>query len=211
MLSFGVSCLLGFTQGTRHALEPDHLTAVSTLVAEHKSARASVAYAAAWGLGHATVLFVLGGALLALRRELPARVAAGFELLVAAMLVVLGARALGAAARAWRDRRTEVSSPVRPTARRPLVVGMIHGLAGTGGLTVAVLGTFTSLAESLAFLVVYGLGAAAAMTGLAGTLGLPLARLARRPGGMAALLTATGVLSIAVGCLWAYPVLARGQ
>jgi ABC-type nickel/cobalt efflux system permease component RcnA len=89
--------LWGLAQGVRHALEPDHLAALSTLVAERRSARSAASYALAWGVGHALVLLVVGGALQLVRARLPDRAGALFELAVAAMLVGLGARALGRA------------------------------------------------------------------------------------------------------------------
>ena len=62
---------LGLVQGMRHALEPDHVAAVSTLVAEQRSATSSVRFAFAWGAGHALTLLVAGGALFALRAKMP--------------------------------------------------------------------------------------------------------------------------------------------
>src|SRR5688572_29373689 len=96
------ACLLGFANGMRHALEPDHLAAVSTLVAGQRSTRASVRYAAAWGAGHAAMLLVAGGALALLRADLPARASDALELVVAVVLVALGLRGLRQAARAGR-------------------------------------------------------------------------------------------------------------
>ena len=95
MLTTVLGLLWGLAQGVRHALEPDHLAAVSTLVAERRTARSAASYAVAWGVGHALVLLAFGGALLA--REgatFPSASAPGSSSLVAAMLVVLGVRAL---------------------------------------------------------------------------------------------------------------------
>jgi hypothetical protein len=94
MWTMALGWLWGLGQGVRHAFEPDHIAAVSTMVAEQKSPRATMTFAAAWGAGHALVLFVFGGALLLLRAELAEPVADAFELLVAAMLVFLGVRGI---------------------------------------------------------------------------------------------------------------------
>src|SRR3954465_3001998 len=88
---------LGSLLGMRHALEPDHLTAVSTLVTASGGERSSVRAAmlgASWGLGHTLSLVIVGAILVVMRAEMPPRVADLFELLVAFMLVGLGARAL---------------------------------------------------------------------------------------------------------------------
>ena len=91
--------LLGVLLGMRHALEPDHLAAVSLLVARRRSPAAGLVVGALWGVGHTLALFVVGCVLALIGRHLPARTAAAFELLVAVMLVALGTRAIAGAAR----------------------------------------------------------------------------------------------------------------
>src|SRR5260221_1042200 len=108
--------LLGLVQGVRHAFEPDHLAAVSTLVAEQRSAKGSALYAAFWGVGHAMMLLVVGGLLFALRRAMPPVLEHAFELVVAVMLVALGIRALR---RALSMGRAGSSPHPRPRAPRP--------------------------------------------------------------------------------------------
>jgi hypothetical protein len=212
--------LWGLAQGVRHALEPDHLAAVSTLVADRRSPRQAASYAIAWGLGHALVLLAFGGALILVRARLPERVAAGFELGVAAMLVVLGVRALR---RAWVRGAAGVLSHAHPDgdhvhtapadhvhvrgltlAKQPLVIGCIHGLAGSGALAAVVLSRMASPLAGLAYMAVYGGGAALGMAALAGVAGVPLARLVRTPRGAPILLGMTGGLSLLLGLVWAW-------
>src|SRR5579864_681003 len=142
----------GLLQGMRHAVEPDHLAAVSTLVAERRSPRSAASYAIAWGTGHALVLLAVGGALLLLRARMPERIAAVFELTVAVMLVALGVRALWRALAAGRTGESAPHShqelPPRrrfALARQPLAVGCIHGLAGSGALAALVVAQMPSL------------------------------------------------------------------
>src|SRR5260221_11055952 len=93
---------LGSLLGLRHALEPDHLTAVSTLMTTAPGERSGVRAAmlgACWGLGHTLTLVVVGAALVVLRAEMPTRAADGFEFCVALMLIGLGLRAIYLAAR----------------------------------------------------------------------------------------------------------------
>jgi high-affinity nickel-transport protein len=200
--------LLGLAQGVRHAFEPDHLAAVSTVVAEQRSARESARFAATWGIGHALVLFVVAGVLFVARREMPASLGNAFELVVAAMLVLLGVRALRQAIRAQRA----VSHDHAPRAahrhdvRRPLLIGVVHGLAGSGALTALVAGSFASATAGLAFMLLYGLGAAAGMAMLAGLAGVPLARVVRTRWGRAAIFGATGAFSLVLGFVWGWPI-----
>ncbi|MCW5809249.1 MAG: urease accessory protein, partial [Deltaproteobacteria bacterium] len=88
---------LGFAIGLRHALEPDHLTAVSTLVVDARGAQRGALLGALWGVGHTLALLAVGSVLLATSSTLPDRAADMLELAVAAMLVVLGIRSLARA------------------------------------------------------------------------------------------------------------------
>lgn len=223
MWTIWMGTLLGLAQGLRHAFEPDHLAAVSTVVAEQRSARASAFYAACWGIGHAAMLLVVGGALYALRREMPGHVASALELAVAAMLVALGVRAIVQAVRAGRRGALvphrhggEVHTHAAPAdhvhlrgwtlATRPLLIGVVHGLAGSGALTALVAASFPSAGGGFLFILVYGLGAMIGMALLGGFAGLPLARVMRTRFGAAAVLGAAGSLSLAMGLVWGFPI-----
>src|SRR5439155_20914744 len=87
--AISLGLVFGFGQGVRHAFEPDHVVAVSTMMSRRTGVRARVGYAMAWGLGHAAILVVVGAVLMTLRAELPARLDAAFELAVALMLIAL--------------------------------------------------------------------------------------------------------------------------
>jgi sterol desaturase/sphingolipid hydroxylase (fatty acid hydroxylase superfamily) len=201
--------LLGLASGVRHAMEPDHLAAVSTLVAEQRSVRASVSFAAMWGLGHASMLLAVGGLLVLLGCEMPPAFATVAELAVAAMLVFLGVRALLRA----RNRTHEHAShhvhhhAQSGTLRRPLAVGIVHGLAGSGALTAIVLAAGHKPMAGLVFMTLYGAGAMIGMSALAGVLRLPLARIASTARGTSTLLAISGVASVVIGVAWAGAVL----
>jgi high-affinity nickel-transport protein len=209
----------GLAQGMRHALEPDHLAAVSTLLAERRSPRSAASYALAWGLGHAVVLLAFGGALLLVQGQVPPRVGTGFELLVAAMLVVLGVRGLRLAfvrpggdpvedAHHHGPHQHSHSDHVHlkglTLARRPLLVGCIHGLAGSGALAALVIPGMRSTLAGFAYIALYGGGAALGMAMLAGVLGVPLAKLVHTPRGVPLLLGTTGALSLLFGLAWGW-------
>lgn len=219
------ACALGFANGMRHALEPDHLAAVSTLVAGQRSARATVRYAVAWGAGHAAMLLAVGGALALLRTEMSARASDALELFVSVVLVGLGVRGIARAARPQGgaafvhqhgDLEHEHGGPRDhlhvhgfTLDRLPFVVGLVHGLAGSGALAALVAAHIDSALFGLSFIALYGLGAAAGMAVLAGVLGWPLARLARSRRATTWLVGASGVASLVVGVLWAVPIVAR--
>lgn len=212
--------LLGLALGVRHAFEPDHLAAVSTLATEQKSARAGLLLGAWWGLGHTASLLVVGGSLALLEAKMPERVALGFETLVGLMVLGLGLRALK---RAFTEGRTgvttththfgQVHTHVGPgehlhlngwtLATRPLLIGLMHGLAGSGALTALVLAELPTAGERLGYIALFGLGSVAGMALLTGLAGLPLMRVARTPKAAAVLLGVAGLLSVGVGGFWA--------
>jgi len=225
MLELAASCWLGFLLGLRHALDPDHLAAMSTLVADRPRRRAAVLLGAWWGVGHSAALLGAGGLLLLCRVRLPDRAAELFELGVSAMLVGLGVRSIRRALHARGGASVEhahgdlvhVHESAEDhfhlrsftVARRPLLVGLLHGLAGTGGITALALASMPGAPSALAYLGLFALGSIGGMALLTGAVGVPLARIASRRGAHAALLACAGAASLLVGVAWAAPILER--
>ncbi len=191
--------LTGVVQGARHALEPDHVTAVATVMVEAPSPRRGIFYAACWGLGHASMLLFVAGPLVALRVELPDLLTAILEIAVGAMLVYLGVRTLrGARAAAPVD----VSAPVLVRGRRPFVIGVMHGLAGSGALAALIALGAPTIATGLACLALYAFGTVLGMVALAAAAGPVLARAGRLPKVAPMLAQVAGAVSIVVGIVW---------
>lgn len=223
-LTTATAWFLGLLLGMRHALEPDHLAAVSTLVTEEDDPRSGLWLGAYWGLGHTVALLAMGGALALFRTTLSARLTASFELGVSVMLLFLGVRAL-VRARAEMlhgvPRRHEHRGQLhvhageaphvhlghRAFALRPLLVGVIHGLAGSGALTALVLAGFDTNTERIAYTLVFGGGSVLGMALLSGLAGWPLARLLQTPRARAWTSAAAGTLSVVMGLLWGWPLL----
>ena len=222
MTSSGLGSLLGM----RHALEPDHLAAVSTLVTGERSSYKAALLGACWGVGHTLSLVILGTGLVLLRAEMPAPLADGFEFCVALMLVGLGLRAIYLAARQGpagpvhahqHGSRVHVHSGVPAhihigtwtLARRPLFVGAIHGLAGSGALTALVVTTLPSTTARLIYMALFGLGSTLGMAALSGLLGWPLARVGSHRAVARGVSMAVGCVSTLLGLAWGYPLVAR--
>jgi len=217
---------LGFVLGLRHALDVDHVAAVSTIVSARRSVWASSLVGAVWGLGHTTALLALGVVVVALQTGIPPAVAQALELAVAAMLVGLGARLLWTLRQGGRlhlhghvhDGRFHVHPHVHGRGahaagtdhhahpgRQPFVVGLVHGLAGTAGLMLAVVATIPSRPLALLYVAVFGCGSIGGMMAMSALLGLPFAlaagRLRRVDGVLAAW---AAVASVAVGLALAW-------
>ena len=217
---------LGSLLGMRHALEPDHLAAVSTMVARERSGCTAALVGACWGIGHSLSLLAVGAVLLVLRAGMTTRVSDAFELCVALMLIGLGGRAVRQAARQGTagpahlhqhghvvHRHAGVTAHVHvgrwTLARRPLLVGAVHGLAGSGALTALVLTTLPTTAARIAYISLFGLGSTAGMAALSGMLGWPLARLGSHQAIGRGISLAVGCGSIGLGLVCGYPLVVR--
>jgi ABC-type nickel/cobalt efflux system permease component RcnA len=189
---------VGFVLGLRHALDPDHVVAVTALASEKIGVRRTSMIGAFWGLGHALSLGLAGGVILALRLQVPPAVSAALESVVAVMLIGLGAIAVRRALRSRlhahphdHDGQVHVHFHAHGPGQaerhdhrhalrgglRPFVVGLVHGLAGSASLALLALGAAPSLLAGLAYIVMLGVGSLAGMLILSGLMSLPLAYL----------------------------------
>jgi len=209
----------GSVLGLRHALEPDHLAAVSTLMTGERSSAKAAWLGACWGLGHTLTLMMAGALLVLFRADMPALASDVFELCVVLLLVGFGIRAMyqGAWGRlrgpTHSHAKSGLSTPAPGSrwtiARRPLVVGAVHGLAGSGAITALVVTTLPSTLTRLSYLALFGLGTTAGMAVLSGVLGWPLARMGGHRRTARTLSLAVGCVSTALGLFWGYPIIGR--
>ena len=214
---------LGFMLGMRHATDPDHVVAVTTIVSGHRSVKRAALIGAAWGIGHTLTILLVGSGIILFKWVIPARVGLAMELAVAVMLILLGAANLTgtlrwlrravrdasrsgalASARPRRLRphasarsRAGVASPCVRTRRlwresiarlgsvgsyrlaRPLIVGIVHGLAGSAAVALLVLAAITTPLWSVAYLLIFGIGTIAGMMIITAAISVPFAWAAR--------------------------------
>ena len=194
---------LGFVLGLKHATDADHVVAVTTLVSEQKSLVRSCWIGAFWGAGHTLSLAIAGLAVILLKINIPKWLETRLEFTVAVMLVVLGARVLH---KTWKQklelhRHPHSHAPgMSPHVHwhvhthgtphehagwlhvglRPLLVGMVHGAAGSGALMLLVLSTIHSSLQSLLYIGVFGIGSIAGMLVISTLLALPMQWLGKR-------------------------------
>ena len=201
--SLAAILVLGFVLGLKHATDADHVVAVTTFVSEQKSLVRSCWIGAFWGAGHTLSLAVAGLAVILLKINISPWLEARLEFAVAVMLVVLGARVLH---KTWNQklelhRQPHSHAPgASPHVHwhvhtrgaqhehtgwlhvglRPLLVGMVHGAAGSGALMLLVLSTIHSSAQALVYIGVFGLGSIAGMLVISALLALPMQWLGTR-------------------------------
>lgn len=179
--------MIGFLLGLKHATEADHVAAVATFVTRGNSLTQTVRVGIAWGCGHTVTLLLFGGAVLVLGLGVPHHAAQSLELAVGLMLILLGA---GVLLRLYRE-RFDAHAPdaerfplsrARFVPARALVVGMVHGMAGSAALILLSLQAVESAAWGLVYIAVFGLGSILGMAALSIAMAVPLHFSARHLG-----------------------------
>jgi sulfite exporter TauE/SafE len=184
--------LLGFALGLRHATEADHLAAVSTIVSEKKGLMSASIVGGLWGVGHTIALLAVGLVVILLKLQISESLEAKLESVVGVMLVILGINAIrkilssnkihAHAHEHGGHRHTHIHTHIDEGSEashhrfgpRSVIVGMVHGLAGSGALMFIILPLIPSPLVALAYIVVFGVGSIGGMMMMSFLLGLPL-------------------------------------
>ena len=219
----------GFVIGLRHALDADHLAAVSAIVSERKSIWSSSVIGGLWGVGHTISLFA-AGVLVILLKTLQITTLETYEpyleALVGAMLVALGLNVLRKLFTAEKLHAHEhahdghshthihVHLPAERSAThhsfspRSVVVGMVHGLAGSAGLMLLILPTIDSTTLSMFFILIFGIGSIGGMIVMSFLMGVPLHFTATRfSAANKGIRVAAGLFSLGMGAFLVYETL----
>lgn len=200
MSALGAVLVLGFLLGMRHATDPDHVVAVTTIVARQRSLAKAARTGVLWGIGHTVTILLVGGAIVALRIQVshvPARVGLSLEFAVAVMLVVLGLLTLAGGDRGAPD-----------SSARPLAVGFVHGLAGSAAVaTLPQVALIPDPLWAIGYLAVFGVGTIAGMLLVTASIAAPSLLATRRFHGLNhTLRMASGMASIGFGLVLAHRI-----
>jgi ABC-type nickel/cobalt efflux system permease component RcnA len=222
---------IGLVFGLKHATEVDHVVAVSTIVSRHRSLWRSGLVGAMWGAGHTAALLITGAIVLSLRVAIPERVGNWLEFGVALMIIGLGAAALWRALAKRADVHVHEHShdgvshvhihfhenetrhhaskthshAISAIGVKPVLIGTVHGLAGSAALTLLVLTQIDSAWIGFFYLLIFGAGSIVGMILMSGLIGLPFALTSRNVGRVHHHLQTTAAgLSIAFGIWYAY-------
>lgn len=222
MTNFSI-LFFGFLLGMRHATEADHLTAIFTLITQRGALSQGLKLGVAWGAGHTLTLTLLGGTVLVLGKTIPANFAQGLEAIVGVMLLLLGADVLR---RLYKDdvspnnylrrpkhiqlqmiassKKLNNNAPLplhsNKMPARALLIGMVHGLAGSSALILISLEQASTISAGLIYIVIFGMGSILGMGVLSLAIALPTYITATRwsyvYGGFS---IAAGLISVAMG------------
>ncbi len=180
---------VGFLLGLRHAADADHVVAVSTFVSQDRSWARSCLLGTFWGAGHTAALFAAGIATIAFKLTISPAMERAFETLVALVLILLGSHVLLRTvatvlghAHSHGGAPPHVHAHLLRAGRRPFVVGMLHGMAGSAALMLLVLATIPSPIAGLLYIAVFGLGSTAGMLALSGLIAVPFVLTAQAVG-----------------------------
>jgi ABC-type nickel/cobalt efflux system permease component RcnA len=240
---------IGFFLGMRHATDPDHVIAVTTIVSQQRNTARAALIGALWGLGHTLTIFIVGSAIIIFNLVIPPRIGLTMELSVGIMLIVLGGWNLASFmsavpqdgnvpdspripdADAFQGSRTEaghshdghshvheLTPPLSTVDRslrrfhayqfiRPLVIGIVHGLAGSAAVTLLILASIRDARWAIAYLLVFGIGTIAGMMLITMSIASAFRFVGRRFQAFGRRLAlVSGVISVAFGALLAYEI-----
>lgn len=192
-LTFVTSLLLGM----RHATDPDHVVAVSTIVSRERSVWKASGVGALWGIGHTLTILLVGGAIIFLEIAFTPRFGLSLEFSVALMLVVLGALNL-------------LDRPARSVATadlRPFFIGVVHGLAGSAAATLLILPLIHDTRWAVLYLAVFGLGTIVGMACVTLAVAAPAVLAATRVHGLQRWIRmSSGAVSLVFGLYLGYRI-----
>lgn len=199
---------IGLLLGVRHAFDPDHFIAVSTIASRTGNVMKSAASGVFWGSGHTLMLLLIGVPLVMMKTAVPPGVEVAMECIVGVMLIVLG----------WTSIRTFRKSsphPESPASGQPdqklnfksFFVGMVHGMAGSGALVLLVISTLDGWAQAVLYILVFGCGTVAGMTLFALIIGYPFTIVRRHDRIRQSLGMTAGVISLLFGVYYIQDIL----
>lgn len=191
---------LGLILGMRHSTDADHVVAISTIVSKQRSIRGAAFIGSVWGLGHTITIFIVGALIILFNVKIPPRIGLSMEFCVAIMLVLLGILNLTGVMQRFTSRwtRKPVDALLEPTGPstssglrgrlragtvgrfgvyqflRPLVIGLVHGLAGSAAVALLVLSTIHSPAWATIYLLIFGVGTMIGMMMMTAAMAVPL-------------------------------------
>ncbi|HEX2881506.1 MAG TPA: high-affinity nickel-transport family protein, partial [Polyangiaceae bacterium] len=193
--------------------DADHVVAVTTFVSRQRNARAAALIGAFWGLGHTATILLVGGVIVLFGIAVPAQVGLSMEFAVALMLVVLGTMNLKRTVSAIEDvappkhTALETTQPSLSGYLRPIVVGAVHGLAGSAAVALLVLTTIRDADWAMIYLGLFGLGTTAGMVLLTLLMSVPLSWVTARFAGSSRFLArTTGLVSVLFGLFLVYQI-----
>lgn len=212
---------LGFVLGIKHAIEPDHVIAVSTIASQSKKLWRSSLAGVYWGIGHTLTLFIVGMTVIFMKAEISEKWAMSLEFVVGIMLVYLGIssilslKKMGATTHTHQDFHEDHfhMHPVKPSSEhkhqhisywKSMFIGIVHGLAGSAAMVVLTMATVDSVWQGALYMIVFGMGTIAGMLLSTTLIGIPFVLSANQRTINSWLTTTAGTISTLFGFYYMY-------
>jgi cytochrome c biogenesis protein CcdA len=191
---------LGFFLGMRHATDSDHVIAVTTIVSQQRKVSSAALTGISWGIGHSFTLLIVGAAIVIFGVVVPERLGMSLEFCVGLMLVLLGLLNLGSFRRSQNEAHEHSHRHGSSLRFRPVVVGAVHGLAGSAALALLVLPMIREPIWAIVYLLIFAAGTIAGMMLITAIIAVPITYSAKRFQSFNRHIgTAAGAFSIAFG------------
>lgn len=214
---------LGFILGIKHAIEPDHVIAVSTIASQSKKLLRSSLAGVFWGIGHTATLFIIGIVLILMKGEIPEKWAMSLEFLVGIMLVYLGITTILSFKNIHlhkHEQNGELQKHVhsheyigkhehqhqlkKVSYLKSMLIGLIHGLAGSGAMIVLTMSTVNSAWEAAVYILIFGAGTVIGMLIFTTIIGIPFVFSSKKFSLNKSLTQVTGLISTVFGIYYMY-------
>lgn len=202
MESVALTLLFGLLLGMKHATEPDHVVAVSTIASRTNKLSLSSLSGVFWGIGHTLTLLVVGMIVISLKQHIPETIATWMEMAVGVMIIVLSI----ASFRAVRAAGDAQAVHVHRLHMKSLLVGVVHGMAGSAGMVLLTLTTVETSWQAFAFIIIFGLGTVIGMMIFTTLFGLPFLFARPKQTVYRALVQFVSVISLVYGVYYIYEV-----
>lgn len=201
---------LGFVLGIKHAIEPDHVIAVSTIASKSKKLLRSSLAGVYWGIGHTATLFIVGIILIFMKDEISEKWALSLEFLVGIMLVYLGIttfksfKNIHLHSHNYSGQYEHKHNHKNISYSKSLFIGFVHGLAGSGAMVLLTMSTVKSVWEGAIYILVFGLGTIVGMLFFTTIIGIPFVLSSKRQSINKKLTQFTGIISTVFGIYYMY-------
>jgi hypothetical protein len=209
MISFVAILILGFVLGMRHATDPDHVIAVTTIVSKQRGFAKAGLIGVFWGLGHTLTIFLVGAAIILFKVAIPPRIGLAMELAVGLMLIVLGVLNLTGVLGSIQNKFAPANSERLGSYNilRPLAIGIVHGLAGSAAVALLVMTTIGDPWWAIGYLLIFGAGTIAGMMLITAAIGLSFTYTADRFAGWNRwTAVGSGLLSLSFGLFLSFQI-----
>ncbi|OKL35418.1 sulfite exporter TauE/SafE family protein [Domibacillus mangrovi] len=196
---------LGFILGIKHAIEPDHIIAVSTIASRSKKLSQSALAGVFWGIGHTATLFLIGITLILMKNSIPDKVSMSLEFLVGVMLVYLGVANVLAANKNQRHiHRNHSQYGDKHYFIKSSLIGLVHGLAGSAAMVLLTMSTVNSVWQGAEYILIFGAGTVAGMLLFTTVIGIPFVFSSSKKEMNSLFTIISGIISVLFGLYYMY-------